>query len=587
MSSALQSASGASSAALAINGERLTGASVREFNNKAAQTLANLLKSSLGPLGLDKMLVDAKGDDVNITNDGATILSLLDVGHPAARLLAELARQQDEDVGDGTTTVVILAAELVKRASELIRRQRLHPTTVISGLRLACKEAVRFVEDQVAQRTELLGRQTLLNCARTALSSKVISGDFFAQLAVDAILAVKCSTSSGVDKYPIKAVNVLKAHGRSVEETVLITQGYALNCTVACEGMPKSITGGGVRIACLDVGLQRTRLPQGATVCVVDDPGRLEAVRQREIGQAVERVRAILRCGASVLLTTKGIDDLCLKMFVEAGCMAVRRVKLEDLRRIAKACGATVVSSFAPLDGGSGEEVFDGALLGYAESVAQERFGDDECLVLRGLCAPPNSSNSSSSANASSNSNGNNCASVILRGPNAQMLDEAERALHDALCVLKSVLEHDGTVVPGGGAVETALSVFLENFATTIASREQLAVAEFGEALLVIPRTLALNAGLDASDLVARLRSRHYAAQSALGQRALRHSGLVLTATTTDAEALQDCIEAGVVEPTAVKVRALQSATEAAVALLRIDDYVKVLPSSHGADQDD
>ena len=535
---------------LAIAGDRITGQAVRDFNIKAAQALANILKTSLGPLGLDKMLVDSIGD-VTISNDGATILNLLEVQHPAAKILVELAQQQDEDVGDGTTSVVILAAELLKRANDLVRK-KIHPTTIIAGYRLACKEAVRFINEQMTFRTDALGKDALVNCARTCLSSKILSlyQDYFAQMAVDAILAVKTTNTRNQIKYPVKAVNILKAHGQGQTESKLIS-GFALNCTVACEGMPKYLKD--AKIACLEMNLQRQRMNMGVSV-QIDDPSKLEDVRKREIGITTERIKLILASGANVVLTSKGIDDLSLKMFVEAGAMAVRRVKPEDLKRIAKITGATVVSTLANLEGG---ESFETSLLGHADEVLQERFGDDECILIKGSKARP-------------------AASIVLRGSNDQMLDEMERSLHDALCVLKRTLE-TGTIVPGGGVVETAASVFLENLATTIASREQLAVAEFGEALLIIPKVLACNAAADSTDLVAKLRAHHYAAQSAISPDDPRQVILKCTGLDLMNGTVRDSLQAGILEPTLVKTKALKSATEAAIAILRIDDFIKMV----------
>ena len=256
--------------------------------------------------------------------------------------------------------------------------------------------------------------------------------------------------------------------------------------------------------------------------------------------------------GANVILTTKGIDDLCLKPFVEAGAMAVRRCKKEDLKRIAKITGASLISTLANLEG---EESFDASMLGSAEEVAQERIGDNECIIIKG--------GRSSAA-----------ASVILRGANEYMLEEMERSLHDALCVVKRTLE-SGHVVPGGGAVEAALSIYLETFATSIASREQIPIAEFGESLLIIPKTLAVNAAKDCIGLVAKLRAFHYAAQNSTdaSARALQNTGLNLIAGN-----VRDSVAAGVLEPAISKIKSLKSAMEAAVTILRIDDMMKITP---------
>jgi len=262
-----------------------------------------------------------------------------------------------------------------------------------------------------------------------------------------------------------------------------------------------------------------------------------------------EKIALILQAGANVILTTKGIDDLCLKYFVEAGAMAVRRCKKEDLKRIAKATGGSVLGSLVDLNG---NETFDAANLGSAEEVAQERIADDECILIR--------------------TGNRKAASIILRGANGVMLDEMERSLHDALCVIKRTLESN-SVVPGGGAVEAALSIYLENFATTLGSREQLAIAEFAEALLVIPKTLAVNAAKDATELVAKLRAHHNAAQTDASKKHLANAGLDLYNGK-----VRNNLEAGVLEPAVGKVKMIKFATEATITILRIDDLIKLNP---------
>jgi T-complex protein 1 subunit alpha len=533
------------SKALSIDGERQTGSDVRTQNVTAVIAIANVVKTSFGPVGLDKMLVDSIGD-VTITNDGATILKLLEVEHPAAKVLVQLADLQDQEVGDGTTSVVLLAAEILKRANELVNR-KIHPTSIINGLRIASKEAIKYITDNLAVKVDQLPRDTLLNVAKTSMSSKIIGGEseFFSKLAVDALLRVKTINSKGEAKYPVKAINILKSHGKSARESTLV-EGYALNCTIASQQMPKRINN--AKIAFLDFNLNKHKMAMGV-VLNPGDTAKLEGIRDREADIIKERIQMILKAGANVILTTKGIDSLCLKYFVEAGAMAVRRCKKEDLKRIAKATGGSVLLTLANLEG---EESFEASSLGSAEEVIEERIADDECILIK--------------------TTNNKSSSIILRGANGVMLDEMERSMHDSLSIVKRTLESN-TVFAGGGAVEAALSIYLENCATTLGSREQLAIAEYAEAMLVIPKTLAVNAAKDATDLVARLRSHHNAAQTDATKKQYAYAGLDLVEGK-----IRNNLEAGVLEPAMSKVKMIKFATEAAITILRIDELVTLNP---------
>ena len=518
----------------------------------AAAAIANIVKSSLGPVGLDKMLVDDVGE-VTITNDGATILKQLDVEHPAGKVLVELSDLQDQEVGDGTTSVVIIAAELLQRANELVK-SNIHPTSIIAGYRLAMKEAIKYIKANLTIPTNSLDDSALMNAAKTSMSSKIIGpeGNFFARIVVDAVKAVKITRADGSARYPVKSINILKSHGKSALESQLV-DGFALNSTRASQAMPKQVQG--AKIALLDFNLTRHRMQMGVQV-LVKDPEEMERIKIKEMDITRERIQRIIDAGANVILTTKGIDDLCLKYLVEAGCIGVRRVKKEDLRRIAKATGGQIMLTLADHtedEEGKGEERYDASMLGEAREVVEERVGDGELLYIKGCKTTA-------------------ACTILLRGANSYMLDEMDRSLHDSLMVVKRVMESNQLCV-GGGAVESALSIYLENFATTLGSREQLSIAEFAEALLVIPKTLASNAAQDAIELVSKLRAYHNTAQVAKGKEHYKSMGLDLVAGK-----VRDNLEAGVIEPAISKVKSIRFATEAAITILRIDDLIKLNP---------
>lgn len=601
---------------LFIGGQRETGQDVRTGNVTAAIAVANIVKSSLGPVGLDKMLVDDIGD-VLITNDGATILAQLEVDHPAARVLVDLAQLQDSEVGDGTTSVVIVASELLRRGNEMVK-SGIHPTSIISGYRLALKEAVSYLKKNMVMKVSELGDEHLINAAKTSMSSKIIGeeSDFFAKMAVDAVKSVKMKTmasptstadvasstttdatnkppaattekgatdtkttpaapsstatangaaptASKRNKYPLSAIHILKAHGKSSTESHFIKGGFALNAMRAAQGMPTAIEGATpsetVKIAMLDMNLQRHRMAMGVQV-IVKDPAEIENIKKREMDITKERINKIIQSGARVVLTTKGVDDLCMKYFVEAGILCARRCGKDDLKRLAKATGGKVVVTMADMEG---NETFDNECLGKCTAVREERIGDGEMLYVHGC-------------------QGSGASTIVLRGANEYMLDEMDRALHDSLCVVKRMLE-SSTLVVGGGAVEAALSVHLEDYAETLGTREQLAIQEFADALLVIPKTLAVNAAKDSSDLVAKLRASHAKSQKKWkltrvedgkesdnsGFESLSNTGLDLVEGR-----IRDNLAAGVVEPAISKIKSLRFATEAAITILRIDDRI-------------
>lgn len=474
------------------------------------------------------MLVDDIGD-VTITNDGATILKQLEVDHPAAKVLVELSQIQDREVGDGTTSVVILAAELLKRGNQLIQN-KIHPTTVITGYRMALKEAIKHIQNNLVIKMDAISKDVLEKTSSTTLSSKLIGpeSDFFSQLVVEAILNSKSQQLDGSFKYPVKSINILKCHGKSIMESALI-DGYALQTMRGAQGMPLSVKN--AKVACLDMALHKFRLNMGIQV-LIDSPAELENVRQRELDITKERCKKLIDAGANVILCTKGIDEFAIKYFVEAGAIAVRRISKPDLKRIAQATGGKVMISFADEEG---EEKIEASSLGTADEVTEERVGDNDFIFFK-------------------HCKNTRAQTIILRGANEFMLDEVERSIHDALCSVKRVLESNSLVV-GGGCVEVSTSIYLDYYARTLGSREQLAVSEFAEALNVIPKTLAINAAKDATDLLTKLRYVHDKAQKSEGEEALKYKNTGLDLTNGK---IRNNFNAGVFEPAISKVKSLK-----------------------------
>jgi T-complex protein 1 subunit alpha len=390
------------------------------------------------------------------------------------------------------------------------------------------------------------------------MSSKIIGAEseFFAKMAVDAALRVKIENREGKAKCPLGNIHILKSHGRGALDSELV-DGFALNCSKASAAMPAEIRAEGgkaVKIAFVDFNIQKHKLQMGIQV-VVTDTKEVELIRQREMDITKEKIQRILDAGAQVVLTTKGIDDLCLKYFVEANCIAVRRVTPEDLKRIAKATGGKVVSTMASLEGdsedGGSAEKFNPEDLGECQQVSDERVGDGNLLYFRGCKV-------------------NTACTVVLRGANEFMLDEMDRAFHDSLCVIKRIIESN-SLVAGGGAVEAALSIHLEKLANTMGTREQLAISQFADALLIIPRILTVNAAHDATELVARLRVHHNNSQTDDSKKDEKYMGLDLYKGET-----RDNLACGVVEPALSKIKSLRFACEAAVSIMRIDDMIKL-----------
>ena len=389
------------------------------------------------------------------------------------------------------------------------------------------REAVDYIKKNLLVPVKDLGDEGLINVAKTSMSSKLIGPDseFFSKMVVDAMKNVK----TGENKYPVKNVHIIKCHGQAVHESKLIN-GYILEGARSAQGMPLQING--CKIACVDFNLSKSKMQMGVQI-LIDDPAELEKVRLKELDITKQRCMKILASGANVILSTKGIDDFALKYFVEKGCIAMRRVGKNDMRRIADASGATMALSMADLE--SGDEKFDPSWIGTADVCKEERIGDFDYLFIEGFKQT-------------------RVQTILVRGANEYMISEIERSIHDALCVVKRVLESNN-IVAGGGAVECALSVYLDNYARSLGTREQLAIAEFADALLVIPKTLAVNATQDATDLVAKMKVFHYAAQGATDEKKKEYSYAGLDLINGK---IRNCVKGGVLEPAMSKIKSLK-----------------------------
>ncbi|OAG29552.1 T-complex protein 1 subunit alpha [Nematocida displodere] len=525
---------------LFVDGERLTGAVARDKNLSGVLAISNAVRSSYGPHGLDKMLVSKIGD-VAISNDGATILSSIESTDAASRILIDLAVQQDTEVGDGTTSVVLLASALIENGLALVN-EGVHPTVVVSGYKTAFKQSVGFIRSTLEKKIKHLSAIDLLKIGESTISSKVIkvSSKMFSKLMVDAIQTVKRTEPDKSVRYAVEEINVLKKQGKSMDESVLI-MGYAINCVPSSKLMPTRVTK--AKIVCLDMNLLQVKM--GLSVKITTErPEDLELIREKETHTSTEKVKKLVKSGVNVIFTTKGLSDSCAKVLIEAGAIGVRRCKREDLERIATVTGTQVYSSFDEVDGT--EFV---PQIGTADSVHVELFGEDQCTVI-----------SSSRCTGSS---------IVLRGPNEQVLDEMERSVHDGLCALKRTLESKSVVV-GGGAFETALSVYISNLALSFRTNEQIAIQRFADALLRIPRTLLVNAALDANKCLAKLLSEHEAGNW--------DAGLDL-----DRGEVRNNFKSGVIEPLDTKLKALRAATEAAISILRIDEVIVLAEETKGA----
>jgi thermosome len=506
---------------------RSRGKEAQNNNIEAAKVVAEAVKSALGPKGMDKMLVDSFGD-VTITSDGRTILDEMDIQHPAAKMMVEVAKTQDNEAGDGTTTAVIISGELLNRAQELIEKS-VHPTVIIDGYKKASEKALETLE-KIAIRVNIDSPSDYLKkVAMTSMASKLVADhkEYLADIAVKAILAV---AEKDGDKYKadVDDVKVEKKPGESVRETKLI-QGIVLDKDIAHSGMPKRVEK--AKIALLDCALEIEKTEFDAKINI-ESPEQMEGFLKQEEDMLRDMVDKIVKAGANVVLCEKGVDDMVQHFLARKGIMAVRRNKKSDMEKLAKATGGKVVTSLDALTAGD---------LGYAALVEERKIGDDKMTFIEG-CKHPKA------------------VTILIRGGTQRIVDEAERSVHDALCVVRDVVE-EPKIVAGGGAPELEMSRALRKYAETLPGREQLAARAFAEAFEAIPVTLTENAGLDPIDILSDLRSRHEKGETWAGIEVI-------------AGKIQDMTRAGVIEPLAVKKQIVKSATEASTMILKIDDVI-------------
>ena len=510
---------------------RFLGRDAQRMNILAGKVLAETVRTTLGPKGMDKMLVDSMGDIV-VTNDGVTILKEMDIEHPAAKMLVEVAKTQEDEVGDGTTTAVIIAGELLKKAEDLLD-QDIHPTIVAMGYRQGAEKAQEILN---VISIDAEDRDTLLKVAMTAMTGKGTekAREPLAELVVNAVKQVE--EDGDIDQDSIK---IEKKDGATIDDSTLV-QGVIIDKERVHPGMPKKIEE--ARIALLNSAIEVKETEVDAEIRITD-PAQMQAFIEQEEGMIKEMVGKIADAGANVLFCQKGIDDLAQHYLAKAGIMAVRRVKKSDMEKLSKATQAKVVSNIEDLS------IDD---LGVAGLVHERKISGEDMIFVEG-CKDPKA------------------VTLLIRGSTEHVVDEIERAVEDAIGVVAATVE-DGKVVAGGGAAEIAIAKGLKEYADTISGREQLAVAAFAEAMEVVPKTLAENAGLDSIDSLVDLRAAH-------------EKSIYMGLDVFKGE-VRDMYKAGVIEPHRVKKQAIQSAAEAAEMILRIDDVIASSGSSGPSPED-
>ncbi len=502
------------------------GKEAQRNNIAAAKLIAEIVKTSLGPRGMDKMLVDSMGD-VTITNDGATMLKEIDVQHPAAKMLVEVSKTTDNEVGDGTTSAVVLAGALLEKAEELLDKD-VHPTVIVDGYTKAARKATEVL-NEISEKVSPTDREWLVKVARTSMQTKLVSREAqeLGGLVVDATMAVAEKGEKGY-RVDLDNVKVEKKPGGSLKDTTLV-QGIILDKEVVHSGMPKRVEKAKIALISAPFEIEKTEFDAKLNI---NDPSMMKEFLDEETKMLKSMVDKVTEVGATVVVCQKGIDDIAQHYLSKAGVLAVRRAKESDMTKLAKATGARVVNNFEDLSKGD---------LGFAALVEERKIEEDKWVFIEG-CKNPKA------------------VTILIRGGTQRIVDEGERSLHDALMVTKDVIEKP-RIVAGGGAAEIEAAYQVMKWAEKLSGREQLAAQKFAEALESVPIALAENAGMDPIDAQVEFRSKHA-------------EGLKWFGIDAIAGKIRDMYQREVFEPLAVKEQVIRSATEAASMILRIDDVI-------------
>ncbi|MCL5788301.1 MAG: TCP-1/cpn60 chaperonin family protein [Candidatus Marsarchaeota archaeon] len=533
MASAVPSLGGAPVLVLKEGSQRSQGREALHSNISAAVAVAEVIRTTLGPKGLDKMLVDSLGE-VTVTNDGATILKNMDVQHPAAKLMVQISKTQDDEVGDGTKSTVVLAGELLRRAEDLVER-KIHPTMVVSGYRKAADMALNAIKD-IAKPIELTDKATLEKIAMTAMSSKSVSDarEHLADITVKSVLQVN-EKRGQKDYVDVDLIQVIKKQGGGALDTQLI-MGVVIDKEVVHPGMPKRVEK--ARIALLDTPLEIEKTEIDAEIRITN-PEQMKAFIDQESSILKEMVEKLQKVGANVVICQKGIDDIAQHFLAKNGILAVRRAKQSDMEKLSRATGARVVTNIDDLTSND---------LGQAEFVEERRIANEKMLFVEG-CKNPKA------------------VSILIRAGLERAVDEIERSLHDSLKAVATTVM-DARILPGAGATQVELAKRIREQAAKVGGKEQLAVEAFADALEVIPKAIAENAGLDPITVITDLTAAHSKAE-----------GVAFGVDINTGKPV-DAFKKGIVEPANLTTQAIRSAVEAASAILRIDDVVAAAKSS-------